>query len=68
MTRITSGTTFSLCLILALTADGWADKPLPALVGAGVALGAVMALEGLARGRKRPSGATNTRRPTRNRP
>lgn len=67
MTHLTSGTTFAVCLILALTADSWADKPLLALVGAGISLAVAIALTGLARGRKRPSGATNTRRSTWNR-
>lgn len=53
MTHLTSGATFAVCLLLALTADDWVDKPLPALVGAGIALGVVVALAGLARGRKR---------------
>lgn len=56
MTTFMSGTTFAVCLILALTADSWADKPLSALVGAGVALGVVAALTGLARGRRRHYG------------
>ena len=54
MTRFTSGTTFAICLALAVTADGWADKPLPTLAGAGIALTAVIALAGLARARMSP--------------
>lgn len=61
MTCITSGITFAVCLTLALTADGWVDKPLPALVGAGITQGIVMALAGLARGRKRPFQVSHTR-------
>lgn len=53
MTALTSGTTFAVCLTLALTADDWVDKPMLALVGAGVVLGVVVALTGLASGRKR---------------
>lgn len=59
MTPFTSGTSFVLCLIACLCADSWADKPLTALAGAGVALVLVMALTGLARGRKRPISRRN---------
>lgn len=63
MTNFTSGIIFIVAVLTCLTAD---SAPLWLTVS-WVAVAAVIALAGRAEGRKRPSGATNTRRPMQNR-